>query len=135
MSHKLIPLIIGVPTLLTLGGCTTISTGTHGSDYLKIYNAKNQQIYAVTGKQSRTIVARIPQNYNNLSKQKIPANARPSYRYVMHHAKHDVKLTIQVYANTRYAKLSGVPVVGGGVVKLNQKNYHKLSHPQKYMTD
>lgn len=135
MTHKLAPFAVGSIALLLLSGCTPLSTGTHGHNYVKIYNAQNQQIYAATGKQGQTIVDRIPQDYHNLSQQKLPTNAQPSYRYVMHHAKHDIKITLQLYTHTRYVKLSGIPVIGGGMVKLTKKNYHKLTHPRQFIAE
>ncbi|KRL96215.1 hypothetical protein FD28_GL001969 [Levilactobacillus hammesii DSM 16381] len=131
--HRGITLFLLALATLALGGCANQGATQHGTDYLKIYNHHDRQIYAATGRRSKTIVAHIPQTYNNISKKKIPQDAKPSYRYVMHHAKHDVKITMQVYSNYHYAKLSGVPVIGGGVVKLTPQNYQKLNHPRNFI--
>jgi len=51
----------------------------------------------------------------------------------MYKAKNKIKVNMQIYKNYHYAKLSGIPVVSGGMVKLTPKNFKKLNHPQKYI--
>ncbi|MFC6260545.1 hypothetical protein [Levilactobacillus fujinensis] len=131
--HRGATFFLLLSSTLALTGCANISAGSHGTNYLKIYNARHQRIYSAAGHLNKTIVSSIPQDYHKLSKKKVPQTAKPSYRYVMHHAKHNVKITMQVYSNYHYAKLTGIPVIDVGMVKLTPKNYEKLNHPQKYI--
>lgn len=131
--HRGVSLFLLSLAVLTLSGCAKVASEKTGTDYLKIYNAHNHRIFTATGRRSKTLVSHIPQTYNNISNKKIPQSANPSYRYVMHKEKHDITITMQVYANYRYAKLSGVPVIGGGTVKLTSRNYQKLNHPQNFI--
>ena len=120
-------------SLIPLSSCTSSPTAEHATNYLNIYNARGHRIFAATGSRSKTIVAHIPQNYRTISQKHVPRTANPSYRYVMHQAKHNVTITLQVYSNYHYAKLSGIPVIGGGSVKLTPQNYQKLNHPQDFI--
>jgi len=130
--HRRATLLLASLSAIILGGCTNTSRTTHGTNSLKIYNAQHHRVYAATGRRSNTIVANIPQDYHHLSNRKVPRMAKPSYRYVMHHARNDFTLTMQVYSNYHYAKLTGIPVVGSGLVKLTDKNFQKLNHPQPF---
>ncbi|WP_395319715.1 hypothetical protein [Fructilactobacillus frigidiflavus] len=112
--------------VIALSGCKNFSAHDSGKDYLKIYDANNQIVKTIDGPKGPKLV---PDVQGELHKEAAPQDAKVSYKYVSHERNHNLKITITAYSNYKIAKVQGVPVVGNGIVHLNQAQFDELNHP------
>lgn len=104
-------------------------------DKVTVYNANHQKVTTITKKSSlqsfSKLASKAGSTKNTQLNGKLPHNAKIKFYYVMHQAKPKITLHMFIYANTKYSKLSGLPV-GKVTYRLSDNHYQKFSHPNSF---
>ena len=116
-------------TLFGLGGCRNFSLKNKGQDFVKVTDLSNHKTHTTYGKSNVKKVFASSTDYDALHKKSVPVWAKKKFRYAIHYSKHDMTIKILIYSNYKYAKISGVPLVGNGLLRLNDTQFHDLNNP------